>query len=167
MAMLTLASLNGLEVVQRLLSHPLAERIGWTLLHSLWQGAAVATLLPVVLFALRARSAGARYLASCAAMLVIALAPVVTFFVLPGSPHRSVAASPSITSDPTESVAMPPVNLRDDARPQRVTMRDLLRPALPWLVLGWSAGVFTLSLQHIGGWLRVRRMKSRNEALTG
>src|SRR5579863_2158934 len=43
--------------------------IGWTLLHSLWQGALVALLLAAALS--RVRSARIRYAAACFAMLVI------------------------------------------------------------------------------------------------
>src|SRR5438552_9332778 len=60
--------------------HPLAHRVGWVLLHSLWQGALVAALFALLQFALRGRSANARYLAGCAALALLLAAPVVTVF---------------------------------------------------------------------------------------
>ena len=48
-------------MIDHLLSPRLVEALGWTLLHSLWQGAALALLLAVVLIALRSYSARARY----------------------------------------------------------------------------------------------------------
>src|SRR5205814_647423 len=57
----------------------LLERLGWVLVHSLWQAALVASCLIVVLRALARRSASSRYLACCAALLLTFLLPVVTF----------------------------------------------------------------------------------------
>lgn len=48
---------------------PLAGAVGWTLLHSLWEGAIVSAALAAALVALR--SARARYPAACLAMLVM------------------------------------------------------------------------------------------------
>jgi hypothetical protein len=48
-----------------ILKYPLAHQIGWALLHSLWQGALVGAVFALLLFALRRRSANARYLAGC------------------------------------------------------------------------------------------------------
>ncbi|MDB5174037.1 MAG: TonB domain/peptidase domain protein, partial [Phycisphaerales bacterium] len=65
------------------LESPLIHRIGWTLLHSLWQGLLIALLLAMVLAVLRRRSPQSRYLASCAAMVALAIAPVITFMAAP------------------------------------------------------------------------------------
>ena len=48
-----------------------AERIGWTLLHSLWQIALIAGVYALVAALLRKRSAQARYLCGCAALLAM------------------------------------------------------------------------------------------------
>lgn len=56
----------------------LIEALGWTLLHSLWQGCAVALLLRAALHLLRRQSAGARYAACCFAMLAVFFAAGVT-----------------------------------------------------------------------------------------
>jgi hypothetical protein len=58
--------------------HPLAQAIGWMLLHFVWQGAAVAAGAAVALAMMRRRSAQARYLVACAALGVMALSPVLT-----------------------------------------------------------------------------------------
>jgi len=57
---------------------PAVERLGWALVHFLWQGALVALLLAPVLALTRRRSAGARYLACCAALVAMAACPVAT-----------------------------------------------------------------------------------------
>ena len=57
---------------ETLLSHPVMESLGWVLLHFLWQGAAVAVVLFLVMTLLRRVSANARYLISCFALLLSA-----------------------------------------------------------------------------------------------
>ena len=56
------------------------DAIGWALLHSLWEGAVVAAALAVVLGMLRRASAQARYLAACAAMVLLIALPAAAIF---------------------------------------------------------------------------------------
>ena len=51
--------------------------LGWTLVHFLWQGAAGAAFLAMVLLAVR--SPKVRYAAGCFALALMALAPVLTY----------------------------------------------------------------------------------------
>ena len=61
---------------------PLVSALGWALVHFVWQGTLIAAVLAAVLCGLRRRSADARYVTCCAAMALMALAPVVTFAAL-------------------------------------------------------------------------------------
>jgi len=51
------------------------ERLGWMLLHSVWEGAVVWLLLQVALVVLRRKSAQVRYLAACFALASMAFLP--------------------------------------------------------------------------------------------
>ena len=67
-----------MDLLQEILSLDAVYRLGWTLLHTLWQGAGMAALLGLLLVSLRRCSANARYLAGCVAlgmMLVIPIQP--------------------------------------------------------------------------------------------
>lgn len=66
-----------MRFLEELVATPLARAVGWTLLHSLWEGAAISLALAAVLGA--TRSARARYAAACIAMLTTVAAIVVTF----------------------------------------------------------------------------------------
>lgn len=48
-----------------LLSSSLMERLGWTLVHSVWQLGALACLFGLFMTALRRRSATVRYVVAC------------------------------------------------------------------------------------------------------
>ncbi len=60
------------------LTQPLVQRLGWALLHFVWQGAVIAVVLAFAWWLLRRRTANARYVAGCVAMVLMAAAPVVT-----------------------------------------------------------------------------------------
>ena len=66
-----------------ILSMPLVQRVGWALVHSVWQGAVVALLLVIVLAFLRRRSAQVRWAASCVAMALMVLLPLLTALLVP------------------------------------------------------------------------------------
>ena len=71
--------MNSLE---SLIRQPLILALGWALLHFLWQGVLIAMLLGGVNLLLHRAGAGARYAASCAAMLAMLSAGVGTFLWL-------------------------------------------------------------------------------------
>ena len=60
----------------------LVEQIGWTLVHTMWQGVVVAAVLMLVLRVMRCASASARYIASCAAMMLVVAAAGATFYAM-------------------------------------------------------------------------------------
>jgi hypothetical protein len=55
----------------QLLSAPLAQAIGWALLHLLWQATIVAGILAAVLALLSRHSANTRYAVSCGALTLV------------------------------------------------------------------------------------------------
>ena len=94
-------------------SSPWVEAIGWMLVHSLWQGAGVAMAMALVLCVLRRAPAQARYLAACAAMLLIVALPIATLFRSgapqpPPPPHHEAIAEPAIVGS-VPSTALHPV----------------------------------------------------------
>ena len=65
----------------RFFSAPIWQRLGWTLLHFLWQGLAVAALVWVVVLLFRIRHGTGRYAAYLFALMLMAACPVATFLV--------------------------------------------------------------------------------------
>ena len=102
-----------MNTLTELFAGSVAQRIGWALIHFLWQGAAVGLLLAVALTLLRRRSARARWILSCAALALMALLPVATALTVSvETPELSASAppAPSASSTPTAFLAdpMPP-----------------------------------------------------------
>ncbi len=128
---------------------PLAKALAWTLLHSLWEGAAAALFLAAALCALR--SPRARYLAACAVLLAllagftitlahlwpVGAAPAASHVApLPGPPQIDMAAS-------------------DATAPHAFHAADLL----PWLAPFWILGVLAFHLRALAGWIAARRLR--------
>ncbi len=129
---------------------PVIQTLGWTLLHFLWQGAAVGALFACGRLTLRLFGLGGnlRYGFGLFCLGLLGLAPALTFVWLWESPGLSAA---SATVLPSISIT---VNNLDAAS----SVTAWLERALPWLVLAWAAGVLTLSGRVLVSWRQARRM---------
>lgn len=67
-----------------ILTSTIAQTVGWSLVHFLWQGALIAAIARVVLWMCTAHQSNLRYVISCAAMCLMLLCPIVTtLYLLP------------------------------------------------------------------------------------
>jgi beta-lactamase regulating signal transducer with metallopeptidase domain len=126
------------------------DAISSALVHSLWQNAVVGVLLWIVLVALRHRTANARYLASCVALALMVLLPVVTALVLsqPPVPVASFTPMAAAVADASVANTMPPtpgpVWVESEGWP--LTWLAVLKP---WMLPFWLAGVLVCSLRLV------------------
>ena len=81
------------------ISESVVERLGWVLVHSLWQFALVALLAGALVRALRRRSAATRYGVLVGAMAVSLTAPVATWMLQPDNPPGRCIKAGSIVSN--------------------------------------------------------------------
>ena len=79
------------------LSAPWMIPAAQALLHFLWQGTVLAAGLAVALRRLRNASASDRHALACATLALMAIAPLVTFWVL-GSTGPSIASSAAVVA---------------------------------------------------------------------
>ncbi len=140
---------------------PLVHRLGWTLVHFVWQGALLAAGYAAWRAAGRGRSANARYLAGCLTLLLMAAAPMATFLHLAGNPGSLAPTTPAppraeVLSPAAASAPAPFPDLPWTGRGLE-TLGEWLQAALPWLVAGWVLGVVLLSGRLAVSWLRLRR----------
>ena len=147
--------------------------LGWALVHFLWQGAALALLLFILLAVTRPTAARARYALSLLTLGGMLVLPVATglrlFQPAVDSAARSVQSRAVVPDEvPTTSHLSPALQGATDrlTTPRAATAADrnvtqLLEPALPWLVVIWAIGVLALSLRLANGWLMTRRLRSQ------
>ena len=138
------------------ISAEILRTLALSLLHFLWQGAALAAVAYVAISF--CRTASARYAIAVSLMVVMLLSPVATFFVLRAqsnaiAPSTSAAEAPSSTEQtsfvPTKAPSHAPLPRESSALP------------LMFLVEAWFAGVVLLSLRSMGGLLQVERLRRR------
>ncbi|MBC8471711.1 MAG: M48 family metalloprotease [Planctomycetes bacterium] len=162
-------------ILQDILSQEIVQRLGWTLLNFIWQAAAVALILTILLRLLRKSTANLRYIIACLALALIVLLPVITFKLVPVSQplvaaHFAPATAPTVL--PIEEMPAPEtIVVAKPYQPESVTVVpaipfkeravNTLEPALPYIVSGWLIGVFGLSIWHLGGWTQLQRLKRR------
>lgn len=118
------------------LAEPWVHRLGWTLIQFLWQGAVIAGIFAVVRATIgRSLSSRGRYGLACATLVVMTLAPILTF-----------AAGAGVAGGASTRWLAPATTNWDSF--------------MPMLVALWSLGVLLCSLRLIGGWLAARRLRA-------
>ncbi len=138
------------DTLKHLVGTPLAKAIGWTLFHSLWQGAIVAIALLAALWVLR--SSRARYAAACFAMLAIVAGFIGTLlFVQHGTGIQGTSFNLTIPPAPPGDG----LNLRSQFA--RLSASDVLS----WLAPFWLAGVILFHLRALAGWIAARCLGTR------
>jgi bla regulator protein BlaR1 len=143
--------MKNLESLYSLVPEPWVEALGWTFLHSLWQGALISLVLAGVLLATRSQAPRYRYGYSLGALFLVLVAALGTFWWLfePASGTVVVSSTP-VMGAPTGSITWP--------EPEPENWRHYFEQHLPLIVVIWASGVFLLSLRVLGGLIYLRRL---------
>ena len=138
---------------------PATQRLlALSLLHFLWQGAALAALAYTVMAF--CRSAAARYAVGVGTMAVMLAAPLGTFLVL-RSQEQPIPSAISV-KEATDSGAVTTADVLLTAQAAMYQREsEISRPYFLWLVEFWFAGVVLLSLRSAGGILFVERLRRK------
>ena len=136
-----------MNIVQVWMHTPLARTLAWSLVHFLWEGAAIAIVLAALLLLARRDSARIRYAIACLAMLAMPVAFGITFAILFPKTHvhlRLPLAPPPEAGALASGGASSPLKT-----PDRLT----------WLGPIWMAGVLLFYLRSLGGWVAAQRLR--------
>jgi beta-lactamase regulating signal transducer with metallopeptidase domain/peptidoglycan/xylan/chitin deacetylase (PgdA/CDA1 family) len=166
--------------IETLLAHPVFQTLGWTLLHFVWQGTALALLYAGASLMLRRATAHARYVAACACLAFMFALPAATFFLLNSSQATVAiggrtfisriepATSPDTTagrlSEQGQFSPAPALHVHDEewaSAPLQRWAEERVAVALPWLVVAWFAGALVLLLRLAGGWVLTERLRRK------
>jgi TonB family protein len=134
------------------------QAVSAALIDFVWQGMAVALLLWIALMLFRRRSANVRYVASCAALAALAVAPLVTGVIHYNRLKPVVTASASTVVSPVVTTMLS-VSGEGASRFQAV-----LRAMQPWALPLWAAGVLAFSLRLVWSWRQVSRLRRAGDA---
>jgi uncharacterized protein (TIGR03435 family) len=149
-----------MNAVQILWSQPWVERLGWTLVHFLWQGLSIAALYAAARRGVaRTPSPNVRYLLACGALATMMAAPLVTWGLMRPSDASPEAAYRIRSTPPAASISGVPTTTLPAS--VRATVSGV-QPAgfLPWVVMVWLAGAMVFWMRLAGGWVVAARMRS-------
>jgi uncharacterized protein (TIGR03435 family) len=149
-----------MNAIQILSTQPWVDRLGWTLVHFLWQGLSIAVLYAAARRGLaRTSSPNARYLLACATLAAMMAAPLLTWELMrpsdasPDAAYRIQSASPAAFATGINSTTLP--------ASVRAMVSSVRSPqVLPWVVIVWLFGAAIFWVRLAGGWAVAARMRS-------
>ncbi|HEX8426555.1 M56 family metallopeptidase [Hymenobacter sp.] len=174
-----------MSLLEQFGSPALIRALGWTLLHSVWQGALVALTAATLLMLLHRHAAALRYRVAAAALVTLLALSGLTFGYyyysfnttssvtgLTKAPVTVIARSTVEAVDPTDNQALAPaeavrtvsakaVPLEVPSRLQQLLTEGqiYLERNMPFLVVAWLLGMLGMTLRFLGGLAYVQRLR--------
>jgi uncharacterized protein (TIGR03435 family) len=146
--------------------NPMIDLAGWTLIHFVWQGAAVAAIAAGLMWLLRHRSPVSRYGVACVALIAMLAAPIITAMWLSRSVSVAGAAAPLSVPHQAgpgdDTVPDAAAMLRNLSMARGLSSLEVVKAGprlwLPSIVLAWLIGVAAFFIRMLGGWWRIHRL---------
>lgn len=139
------------------------KAIGWTIFHSVWQGAVVAILLAGILLLTHKKNSRLRYNLSAAALFIMFGISIITFIYV-------YTSSAEISSGSVETFYGSSLNSTTDINSEPLgsntdldipgTLKSYFAQHMPLIVTVWLFGFFLFSLRFVGGLLYVQKLKN-------
>ncbi|WP_185155624.1 M56 family metallopeptidase [Rudanella paleaurantiibacter] len=135
------------------LNSPVAEALGWTLLHALWQGFALVLPVAVCFYLMRRSRAVLRYRLGMLALLAQLLASAITFglYYEPNTAPNLLLSNAALAWWAQSPVLTRPTGL--------AALQLFLSAHLAQVVGLWLVGVGVFGLRLVGGWVYVQRLR--------
>jgi beta-lactamase regulating signal transducer with metallopeptidase domain len=153
-----------MEALQHLLSDQATYALGWTALHSIWQGLLVALLMGVLLVGLPRQTSQTRYLLGNIAMLAVLLLSVITFIELYGYARHQAGTQGSY-------IIVGQAGAGGTSRPFLTLFysqfTQYFDQHLPLIVLLWLTGFTFFLLKLFGGLAYVQYLKIHHTVAIG
>jgi len=125
--------------MDRAVFDPFLQRLAWSLVHFLWQGALLGILAWTSLAILRRKTPQLRYGVACLFLVACALTPLITFMELGQEPRVG-------------SEAVGTFSFRF-----LIGLKEILQTRLQVLLVIWTLGVVFLGVRALGAWFWLRR----------
>lgn len=151
-------------------SSELVEAIGWTLVHSLWQGSLVAILLAILLLFLRRNSAQVKYFISFITLFIMLGWSAITFMNSYKYAKEKSDIKENITSNPDyiknllvqSTIGKNTENIenKDQINLSLLEIRAFFQRNFNGICTIWLIGIMLLTAKMIGGFIYVRRLRT-------
>ena len=156
-----------MNVLQNIFSEQFIYALGWTLIHSLWQGALIGLLIAGAMILLHKYTAKLRYFIYNVSLFVFSALVIVTFissyltYRAPAVQQEGLAANEAAYhgSYLQETVDNRPAAERSRLHPVLLSMADYCAKHIPLFVVIWLLGMLASLLRFMGGYALVRRYR--------
>lgn len=151
-----------MDFLHQFVSETLIYALGWTVLHSLWQGLLIALVMVLLFQALENKSAKLRYEVASFALFLVFISSLCTFFVLYDAIDQQ-----SIQGQLQGDWMMILQGESSTGFLQHTIQQsmDYFNQYLPMIVSAWFMGAFFFSLRLIGGLAYVQHLKYNDNDL--
>lgn len=134
----------------------IAEALGWTILHSLWQATLIGVVLMLILQLMKNNNATQRYLISLSALFAILLMAVITFFTI-----FQPATAPLVSAQVAAWFEIPTLQQTETTWQDFFTIAmNFLTAYSPQISLVWLFGVSFLSIRFLFSLLYIHQLKT-------
>lgn len=143
-----------MNALNQFFSSSAIQPLGWTLLHSLWQGALIALVVFILLRLLMLKSSAVKYMVTLGGLTLQLIVSVVTFVYL-YEPVTFQAATPPKTEVPNVIVIDTPLASADVLDSWIIALQNYL----PMIVLIWLSGAFIFSLRVVASGFYITQLR--------
>lgn len=161
-----------MKIIQYLFSTEIIEALGWTLVHSIWQGALVALLVSIILILMHKNSAQVRYFISYMALIGLLLWSTTTFIHSYQYAKQKTELKEKIITTPGAIRNIIKQNYLDDKKVietdkhifnlQLIKTRSFFQRHFNWICSFWAIGMIIFMFRLIGGFIYLKRIRSSN-----
>ena len=143
------------------------QALGWTLLHSLWQGVLIALLLAIVLLIFRKQSANSRYLFGILALSGLLVSIVVTFALIytPSMELVYTDLSPTVNSHAALSqvdnaaLDLESYTVSSNTPSMISEVKSYFKKHMPLIMLFYLIGVLILTMRMLGELVYIQNLR--------
>ncbi len=137
------------------INETLKINLGWTLIHSIWQGAIILLIVKAALYLINKQNSSLRYLVYCAGLILIVATSIVTYQYLnwPENSDLQIVSGEQISRI---------VSINFDYPTSTPWINRVIQNANTWMPLLtsiWAIGVLVFSLRFLGGILYIHRLR--------
>jgi len=153
-----------MNYLSSLISGPFIDALGWTLVHSIWQGALIASLVAIIMIMLRKGSAKSRYLVYFSSLILILGISVVTFIKVydPADASGKIATVQSVESINEDLLLAAHENsFTEESQFDKAkkAFAGYFERNFPLFVSLWFLGICFFLLKFLGGYAYSQRLK--------
>lgn len=135
------------------------QALGWTVVHALWQGAVIATLLAIVFALLPGEAAATRYKLAYVGLIAMVVCSAWTFgSELNQSEQMTIIYENHLHQETTTITieGLSPLN-----KGWLASFKSQVTDYIPWVAFLWALGALFFSLRWIGGFVYLRGLRKQ------